>query len=255
MDFPLTLHFFGRSLSLHFIFETLAFVIGFRYFLYLKRNKQSEISSSNYIWILIGASFGALICSRLLGALERPDIFFSDQMNLFYLYTNKTIVGGLLGGLFGVELTKKLIGEKESSGDLMTYPLILAIMIGRIGCFSMGIHEETYGIATNLPWGMNLGDGLLRHPVALYEIFFLLFLWLSLKKIKNRIELQNGVLFKLFMIGYLLFRFILEFIKPSYINSFNLSTIQVACLLGLIYYFCTIYNLLFDITTLRKQNG
>ena len=85
-------------------------------------------------------------------------------------YSNKTIIGGLLGGLFGVELIKKVIEEKKASGDLFTYPVMLALIIGRIGCFSMGVYEETYGLPTTLPWGVKLGDNIPRHPVCLYEI-------------------------------------------------------------------------------------
>lgn len=44
-------------------------------------------------------------------------------------------------------------------------------------------------------------------------------------------------MFKIFMIGYLFFRFLLDFIKPHFIFSFGLSTIQVVCLAGLIYYY------------------
>ena len=80
----------------------------------------------------------------------------------------------MLGGLAGVELIKKTIKEKLASGDLFTYPIILALIIGRIGCFSMGVYEETYGSPTSLPWGMNFGDNILRHPVCLYEIIFLI---------------------------------------------------------------------------------
>ncbi len=54
--------------------------------------------------------------------------------------------------------------------------------------------------------------------------------------IRKKIALENGALFKLFMIAYLFFRFLLDFIKPHYTFSFGLSTIQIACLAGLIYY-------------------
>ena len=54
-------------------------------------------------------------------------------------------MGGLFGGLLGVELAKKIIGEKQSSGDLFVFPIILGIFIGRIGCFLSGINEFTYG--------------------------------------------------------------------------------------------------------------
>lgn len=83
-------------------------------------------------------------------------------------------------------LQKKMIGEKKSSGDLFVYPMLLALIIGRIGCFSMGVYEETYGIKTDLPWAMNLGDGIPRHPVTLYEIIFLLCFWIVLKQLQKK---------------------------------------------------------------------
>ena len=70
---------------------------------------------------------------------------------------NKTIVGGFVGGLIGVELVKKRIGITTSSGDLMVYPLILAMIIGRTGCFLGGLEDGTFGIATTLPWGIDFG--------------------------------------------------------------------------------------------------
>ena len=161
-----------------------------------------------------------------------------QSKNIFaYFYSNKTIVGGLLGGLIGVELIKKMIKEKTASGDLFTYPIILALIIGRIGCFSMGIYEETYGLPTTLPWAMYLGDDKLRHPVCLYEILFLLLLWITLVRIEKKYTLKNGALFKIFMIAYCFFRFMLDFIKPHYTFSIGLSTIQIVTLLGLLYYY------------------
>lgn len=210
--------------------------IGFRYFLFLRRRQGDQVDSNNRIWSVIGATFGALLGSRLLGALENPPGLLHAANPLLYIYQNKTIVGGLLGGLIGVETIKKLVGERQSTGDLFTYPLILAMIIGRIGCFSMGIYEETYGVPTALPWGMDLGDGLMRHPVALYEIVFLLTLWQLLRIVGRRYRLVSGARFQLFMIGYLLFRFLLDFIKPGYRFPFGLGAIQLACLAGLIYY-------------------
>jgi prolipoprotein diacylglyceryltransferase len=151
-------------------------------------------------------------------------------------YENKTVVGGFLGALFGVELVKKMIGEKRPSGTLFVKPILLALIIGRIGCFSMGIFEETYGVATSLPWGLNLGDGILRHPVVLYEIVFLILLWVTISRVERNYELGEGVTFKIFMIAYLLFRFLLDFIKPHYNIVVGLSVIQLACIAGLVYY-------------------
>lgn len=236
MQFPFSIQIGSVSIPLHAVFETMAFFIGFRYFLYLRRKRGDHYSSSSRIWAVIGAIFGAVIGSRLIGILERPYELFSANNTLLYIYSNKTVVGGFLGGLLGVEITKKILGENQSSGDLFTYPMILGLIIGRIGCFSMGVYEETYGIITNLPFGMNLGDGVNRHPVILYEIVFLLLVWTSLKKIQRRTVLNSGGLFKLFMISYLSFRLLIEFIKPYYPVFIGLSTIQLTCLAGLFYY-------------------
>ena len=236
MQFPVVFHIGSLEVLLHAVMETLAFFIGFRYFLYLRKRQGDHINSPNRVWVIIGAIFGALIGSRLVGSLERPYELFMTH-NLFdYVMSNKTVVGGFTGGLIGVEVAKKIIGEKQSSGDIFVYPMILALIIGRIGCFSMGVFEETYGLPTSLPWGMNLGDGISRHPVDLYEILFLILLWIGLKQLQKRRTFESGALFKLFMIFYLLFRFLLEFIKPHYTYQIPLSTIQIVCLAGLLYY-------------------
>ena len=236
MEFPVIFEFGFFKLQAHLLFEVLAFFIGFRYFLWLRRKQEDVVGSYDRIWIIVGAAAGALIGSRLLGGLEQPEIFFSGETSLLYYYENKTIVGGLLGGLIGVETIKKFIGVKSSSGDLFTFPLILAIMLGRIGCFLAGTTDGTHGLETTLPWGMDLGDGLIRHPAALYEIGFLLLLWIVLRALRKRFTLANGALFKLFMMAYLGYRFGVEFIKPGWHFSFGLTSIQLACALGLTYY-------------------
>lgn len=236
MHFPFTIYVANTSIQLHVVFETLAFFIGFRYFLYLRKKKGDHYPSSERIYIIIGAIFGALFGSRIVGSLERPIELFAAKNVLWYIYNNKTVLGGFLGGLFGVELIKKFIGYKQASGDLFVYPIILALIIGRFGCFSMGVYEETYGVATDLPWGLNLGDGILRHPVTFYEIVFLSILWLTLNYIAKKKSLEEGALFKVFMIAYLLFRFFLDFFKPYYPIIIGLSTIQLTSLLGMAYY-------------------
>jgi phosphatidylglycerol---prolipoprotein diacylglyceryl transferase len=243
MDFPVTFHFGVFTITAHTFFETVAFAAGFRYFLFLRKLKSDPIPEPNRVWIIIGAALGAFLFSRILGALEDPLALFSKPFSLVSLYAGKTIVGGLLGGLFTVEITKKLLGENKSSGDLFVYPLILAMVIGRIGCFSSGIYEPTFGNISTMPWAMDLGDDVLRHPVALYEILYLLALWTTLRMLEVRYIMNNGVLFKLFMIAYLVFRVIVEYFKPVQFVLPGLSSIQIACVAGLVYYFSIIKQL------------
>jgi len=253
MAFPINLKLGGLTLSLHLIFETLGLAIGFRYFLFLRNRQKDRINDTNRSLIIIGATFGAFFFSRLIGALENPMTLIHSKHILLYLYANKTIVGGLLGALLVVEITKKIIHEKTSSGDLFTYPLILAMMIGRIGCFSSGLSEETYGVATNSFLGIDLGDGLYRHPVTLYELGFLSLLWVVLIAIERKVRLVNGFRFQFFMIAYLAFRFLLDFIKPHYVYFIGLGTIQLCCVIGLLYYSRTIYKIFFTFSALTEH--
>jgi phosphatidylglycerol---prolipoprotein diacylglyceryl transferase len=53
-------------------------------------------------------------------------------------------------------------------------PLALGIAVGRWGCIFAGLPDCTFGVATTLPWGVDFGDAIRRHPVQLYESFAML---------------------------------------------------------------------------------
>ena len=231
----------GYKINVHLILEYLAFFIAFRYYLFLRIRTTDTIQTTNRLSIILGASLGGFLGSRIIAILENPLINF-DSSVLITLLNSKTIMGGLFGGLLGVELAKKIINEKQSSGDLFVFPIILGIFIGRIGCFLSGINEFTYGKVTTFFMGMNLGDGLKRHPIALYELLFLVVLFLFLWKLK-RTNLIQGMLFQYFMICYFTFRFFIEFLKPNLFFTLGLSSIQILCVICLLYYSKTIVNL------------
>lgn len=235
MHFPVNIPFGKSTVPLHFICETLAYFIGYRYYVYLRRNSTDLISDDNRLIIFIGAAFGAFLGSHLLGIFENPPLL--SHFSLVYFMGNKTIVGGMLGGLIGVELIKKKLGVTVSSGDLMVYPLILAMIIGRIGCFLAGLEDGTYGTPSSLPWAIDFGDGTRRHPTNLYEIVFWISLWVILANYEKRKPLSDGSRFKLLMVAYLIFRLLVEFIKPDYFFGFGLSVIQLVCIAGILYYY------------------
>ncbi|MDX1936290.1 MAG: diacylglyceryl transferase, partial [Flavihumibacter sp.] len=105
MNFPFSIQIGEIKLLWHSLLEPVAFFIGFRFFLYL-RKRQGDVIRKNRVWILMAAIFGALIGSRILGGLEDPrQIAIADNVWI-YFYQNKTVLGGFLGGLWGVELVK-----------------------------------------------------------------------------------------------------------------------------------------------------
>jgi len=254
VHYPLEFQIGAAKIPAHLLFEMLSYTLGYRLYVWQRARSQDLISDDNRWWIFIGAAAGALLGSHLLGVLENPEHF--SRLNLLVWMGNKTIVGGLLGGLAGVEITKKIIGVTTSSGDLMTYPLIFGLAVGRLGCHLAGLTDGTHGLPSSLPWAVDFGDGIPRHPVNFYEIIFLVALagfifWLEnredarhskFQKLGMSGALANGARFKIFLIGYLAWRFFVEWLKPVYVFPFGLSTIQLACLAGLFYYRKTIFQ-------------
>ncbi len=238
--FPVTFNIFETVTTIHYFFETMAFFIGIRIYYYQKKGIIDPISDINRLWIMLGAMIGALIGSRLIAVLESPETL--NQITLMSLYQSKTVAGGFLGGLFGVEMTKKIIKVNIASGDIYVIPIIIAIFIGRIGCFLAGIAKPTFGIETTFFMGMNLGDGKLRHPVALYEMIYMVLLFVLFSKLKIK-PMKNGERFKLFMVLYFLYRFAIEFIKPYHPLFLNLSSIQLSAIFIFVYYYRFIFRM------------
>ncbi|OXM83853.1 prolipoprotein diacylglyceryl transferase [Paenibacillus rigui] len=246
MTFPIWINLGFTKLHPHILFEALAYFIGFR--VYLMTRSKDKLPVEQGMWVIVGAILGAAVGSKVLYWLEDPLKTIENWSSYTYLMEGKTIIGGLLGGLIGVEWIKKRIGITRSTGDDMALPIILGMAIGRIGCFMTGLDDHTYGTPTSWGTGVDFGDGIPRHPTQLYEITFLLLLGASLLYWKRRMNMRTipslsatrtipeGALFQLFMTGYLLFRFGIDFIKPTPHPFLGLNNIQLASLVGLIYY-------------------
>ena len=214
----------------------------------LRRRFADAIATPLRSAVVAAAVAGGAIGSKLLFWLEDPRLTWQNLNHPEYLVGGKTIVGGLVFGLIAVELMKRYIGLRQSTGDLYAIPLAVGIAIGRVGCFLTGLSDNTYGVATNLPWGVNFGDGVSRHPTQLYEIVFLLglipVLYYVLKHAAGRsmtsarqpTRFIPGDAFKVFMIAYLSFRLLCDFIKPYPRIFLGLGGIQWACVLVLLYY-------------------
>lgn len=250
MKFPVIFHIGLVVIDAHFVFEVLSYFIGFQYYQYLRRKSVDLLTLDQRISVIVGAIFGAACGSKILGYFEHQELFSLAKQNMAYIFASKTIVGGLLGGIIGVEFAKKIIKLSTPSGDLFCFPIILGMMIGRIGCFLAGVGDRTWGTQTNFIFAMDGGDGVYRHPVPLYEIVFLGVVWITILQFKHNIKLKNGAMFKLFIFMYLMWRFLIENIKDVYlIPGLGISAIQLACLLGVCYY----YKVMFDFKCLRDS--
>lgn len=153
---------------MHTLFEVTAYAAGFRLFLYLrKRGAASPLSNGETtLAVAVGAIVGAALRAKIAWALYDPAYAFTNFPDWRHLLAGKSIIGALLGGLLGVELAKRALGVRGSTGDAFALPLMLGMGIGRIGCFLAGLQDGTYGNPTRLPWGVDFGDGTLLRPAA-----------------------------------------------------------------------------------------
>ena len=152
-----------------------------------------------------------------------------------------SVVGALAGAIIGVEIYKAVKGIKGSTGSTFVGPLALGVAIGRWGCLFTGLPDRTYGVATRLPWAVDLGDGVGRHPVQVYEsLAMLAFLAVYLIGLWRRARWTTRQAFHLFCIWYGMQRFAWEFLKPypRLIGPFNLFHLICAGLAayGLVYW-------------------
>jgi phosphatidylglycerol:prolipoprotein diacylglycerol transferase len=183
------------------------------------------ISPRQKFWIGFGAFCGAMIGAKLPFVLADPDGLVTGAA---WFSNGKTILCGLVGGYFGVELAKWLVGVRVKTGDSFAVPVATAVGVGRLGCFYAGC---CYGTPTNLPWGVVFPaiDSVPRHPTQLYESVFHLTAAAVLWQLQRH-GLFRSQLIKLYIMSYLVYRFVTETIRPEARLAAGLSGYQWAAL-------------------------
>lgn len=200
----------------------------------LKTQQRGGALAPGNFGMLVGLLLGAALGNKLVFLIERPDVAQALWQGGALVLPGQSIVGGLLGGLIGVEIAKALTAQTRSTGDAMVWPIAVGLAIGRIGCFLAGLHDDTYGTPTSLPWGVDFGDGIPRHPTQLYEIAVVLPLGWVLSRARFA---TPGLAFKVFLCSYLAWRLVVEFLKPVPVAyPLGGSGIQWTCLIALAVY-------------------
>ncbi len=189
---------------------TMMLAVGAGLFLSRRSQQALTISPQEKLAIGLGAFCGAMLGAKLPFVLADWQGLLSGAA---WFSNGKTILCGLVGGYFGVELAKWTYGIRVKTGDSFAVPVAVSVGIGRVACFVGGC---CYGTPTALPWGVVFPviDGLPRHPTQLYEAVFHLFSAAVLFFLQRR-SLFRGQLIKLYILSYLVYRFATEFIRPE----------------------------------------
>ncbi len=210
----------GMQLPAYPVFMLLAILIPC--ILIWRNVKKMKPADDRMFFVVIAALVGGVIGAKLPVWVVHWREIVGAFPDIRLLLSGRTIVGGLIGGTLAVEWMKKKIGVKTRTGNVLAAPIALGIAIGRLGCFFQGC---CFGKPTTFSWGVDFGDGILRHPVQLYEAAFCLILFFVLSAFQKRAK-RPGILFAVFILLYFSFRFFEEFWRAVHPLYFGLTSFQ-----------------------------
>ncbi len=160
---------------------------------------------------ILGGRIAYILFYEWPAFIAAPGMFFSPGFTGLVWYG--AFVGGLLAFMFYI--WRKSLNFWEMADMFVPY-LALGYALVRIGCFLNGC---CYGLPTGTEYGVVFPavDNLLRHPTQLYSsmlnfILFIYLLWLLPRR------KFIGQVFLAYLMGYSIYRFIIEFFRFSLIN-------------------------------------
>jgi phosphatidylglycerol:prolipoprotein diacylglycerol transferase len=172
------------------------------------RDQVSDLLFYSFLGVILGGRIGYVFFYQL-------DYFLADPIYLFQIWLGgMSFHGGLLGVITAVFIfARKTNKSFLSVGDFVVPLVPVGLGMGRLGNF---INAELWGRQTDVPWAMVFPTDPLqvpRHPSQLYEFFLegvVLFIILYMVTRKPRsLGLASGT----FLIGYGVFRSIVEFFR------------------------------------------
>ena len=203
------------------LFVGLGFSVGYLCFYCLARKK--GLAPAKIAGLALAIFAGAILGAKFLAYVAAGG--------------GAAFMGGLVGAIIcGVAYILFVRLDLWRIADLLVLPTLLGIGIGRLGCILINDHQ---GAPTSVPWGILWPDGILRHPVGIYESLvgfgLLAVFWFAKNKLLPERSAErsrgaeskadpstrfarsgnNGSLFLLFLLSYSAIRFFLEFTRAS----------------------------------------
>jgi len=215
------------KLDSYALFLFLWLIIGLAVFYYYVKKLRQKNDKSFFIimaWLIWG-----IIWAKLPIWIAYWDSIKTWGISSFL--SGRTVVGWLIWGILGVIITKHILKIKTRIWNAIAPWAVIGIAIWRIWCF---LHGCCYGQSTTLPWWVNFGDWINRHPTQLYESFFLLIVFFFMVS-KRKTDIKEGLLFDIFLIVYFSFRFLIEFIRVEPKVFYWFSLYQLSSIIVIIY--------------------
>ncbi|MBF0532911.1 MAG: prolipoprotein diacylglyceryl transferase [Candidatus Omnitrophica bacterium] len=241
---PLRLHWYG-------LMYAVAFLLVYGLVRYRLNREKWEIVPNQiddfFTWgmagVLAGGRLGYVLFYNLSYFLKHPWEAFiplqADGHGWYFGLYGMSYHGGLIGVAAAFYLfSRKYKLNVWSMADLFVPVIPLGYAFGRIGNF---INGELYGRVTSAPWAMIFPMDPLRqprHPSQLYEAAFEgFFLFITLWTLRQIPQLR-GKFFGLYLLGYGLVRFVLEYFRePDVQIGYLLAGLtlgQILCLIMIV---------------------
>lgn len=204
---PVAIHWYGLMYLLAFV---LVWLLGKRRI----AQGKTDLNLRDLEDIIFYGVLGVVIGGRLGYTLfYKTDYYLSHPLEILYIWE-----GGMAfhGGLVGVIVAMLYFAHKRGRhlleiGDFIAPLIPLGLAAGRLGNF---INGELWGRPSNVPWAMvfpQAGDTLGRHPSQLYEMGLEGFALFGLLWWFSRRPRPMGQISALFLMGYGVLRFVVEF--------------------------------------------
>lgn len=186
--------------------------------------KRQHRATEAILRVSLGALTGGLIGAKAsMLIFLGPATFIKDLPYLWY--SGQAWTGAFFGGYLGVLIVKRLSHIRYPTGDLFALALPLSQAIGRLGNLLGG---DPFGLPSTLPWAITQ-YGVRRQPSALYEMLLDLVLFAIILRLRDKMP-HPGDLFKLYVVGYCAFRFLVDFSRadPRVLLGFTLVQVLYA---------------------------
>jgi phosphatidylglycerol:prolipoprotein diacylglycerol transferase len=206
-------------------------VLGYMYLLRLIKQPGSPMARRHADDFVFYVTLGIIFGGRLGYVLfYQPAFYFANPLKILQLWD-----GGMAfhGGLIGSTLAVVYLARKNGLSFLRVGDY--ACMCGPFGLFLVRcanfVNGELWGRPTDAPWGVVFRSGgpVPRHPSQLYEAFLegvVLFALLWVLFWYTRARYKPGMLAGVFLFGYGLSRFVVEFFRmpDEHLTEFAMRT-------------------------------
>jgi phosphatidylglycerol---prolipoprotein diacylglyceryl transferase len=209
------------------LFNAFGYAVGG--FLYWHEAKRRKLATDGMARIvLIGAVAGVLL-ARLVERMSEGGhwLSFLDPIS-----GGRTILGGVIGGWLAVEITKRRMGIRTSTGPLWAVALPAGEFFGRIGCWFNGC---CFGRVCTLPWAVHQqGDN--RHPTQFYLAASAAIIFAIVWSLRDKVKV-----FPLYLLLWSSSRFGIEFLREPVKPTNGINPAQIACI-GLFILGCYLFT-------------